>query len=412
MRKLFVALCALAALLAVPSVAHAAPPANDNFAAAQLVVGETASVTGTSVDATEEAGEPDHYNHGGTRSTWYRWIAPSDGVLVVNTSANYSEVSAVYTGATVDGLTFVTSSHGDEMRVPVKAGVAYSIALDNCSGTGTHTVNLTFTGAPANDNFASPQVISGQEASSESVSARGASREGGEPARILRPRSVWYSWTAPWTGAAFIDTAESNFDTALAVYTGDSLGGLITVAKNDDASSSSRTSRVVFHATAGVTYRIAVDSGYYSSSYYSSGLGDVRVGVRMRELPPNDAFAAAETLPSAAEVTTTGRTDGATAETGEPSHHNFNPVRGSVWYRWTAPKDGALTIASNSNFGAALAVYRGTQVSGLTRVPNQAQPCNCAPAQVRVRVDAGRPTHRGRLADAVHGRRFRAVAFA
>src|SRR5690349_10984004 len=59
------------------------PPANDNFANAQIISGCSGSVNGTNVGATKESGEPNHLsttndpNGGGTRSIWYQWQAPS-----------------------------------------------------------------------------------------------------------------------------------------------------------------------------------------------------------------------------------------------------------------------------------------------------------------------------------------------
>jgi hypothetical protein len=71
---------------------------------------------------------------------------------------------------------------------------------------------------------------------------------------------VWWTWTAPANGRVTINTVGSVFDTLLAVYTGQSLGALASVA-SDDQSGGNNTSRVVFQVVAGTTYQIAVD-GY------------------------------------------------------------------------------------------------------------------------------------------------------
>ncbi|HYE74316.1 MAG TPA: hypothetical protein VEF04_13340, partial [Blastocatellia bacterium] len=56
-------------------------------------------------------------------------------------------------------------------------------------------------------------------------------------------------------------TAGSNYDTLLAVYTGNSVSSLTTIAKNDDVNTQGGilTSSVTFNATAGTFYKIAVD---------------------------------------------------------------------------------------------------------------------------------------------------------
>ena len=73
-------------------------------------------------------------------------------------------------------------------------------------------------------------------------------------------RSVWWSWTASFTGMVTFSTAGSNFDTLLAVYRGNSLNSLTQVATNDNADGDNTdTSKVTFEAIAGTVYRIAVD---------------------------------------------------------------------------------------------------------------------------------------------------------
>ncbi|HEY3542301.1 MAG TPA: choice-of-anchor Q domain-containing protein [Gaiellaceae bacterium] len=115
---------------------------------------------------------------------------------------------------------------------------------------------------PANDDFAAAQALAGASGSSAGANVL-ASVEADEPlhAGDGGGASVWFSWTAPTSGQFAFDTIGSSFDTLLAVYTGGSLAGLVPVASNDDRLVSSAESRTCFNASAGTTYRIAVD-GY------------------------------------------------------------------------------------------------------------------------------------------------------
>ncbi|MEY2463339.1 MAG: hypothetical protein QOH64_1477, partial [Acidimicrobiaceae bacterium] len=381
-------LLAACTLLALPGAALAVPPANDAFVSAELLTGATATSTGTNVEATKETGEPNHYTTGG-HSIWYRWVAPADGVATVDTQgSSFDTTLAVYTGLTVDGLT-PTASNDDyygatsRVRFGVTGGQTYMIAVDGYySSRGSVTLHVASGPSPANDAFAGAQTLAGEQSSGTGENAN-ATTEPGEPYHGgYGQRSIWYSWTAPYTGAAAVDTAGSNFNTVLAVYTGDNVASLISVASNDNASSVTTTSRVTFRATEGVTYRIAV-----------AGNGDiggsVAVNLVLRALPENDLFDNATALPGDADLTVAGRNDGASAEPGEPSHYGFNPARGSVWFSWTAPHSGSATINASSSFGTVVAAYSGTQVGGLTRIANQAQPGNPGPSQIRVRVSAG-----------------------
>lgn len=116
--------------------------------------------------------------------------------------------------------------------------------------------------AQANDAFSNRTSVQGAEVSVSGSSAD-ASKESGEPNHVQNAggKSVWWSWTAPESGTVTVSTEGSDFDTILAVYTGNSLGNLSLVGENDDATGDVRTSAVTFSANQGTAYAIAVD-GY------------------------------------------------------------------------------------------------------------------------------------------------------
>src|SRR5436309_1627874 len=94
---------------------------------------------------------------------------------------------------------------------------------------------LVLGAAPANDAFASSQVLTGSSGSITGTNV-GATKEAGEPnhAGNSGGHSVWYQWTAPASGTVVFDTVGSNFDTLLAIYRGTSVSCLTAVASNDD----------------------------------------------------------------------------------------------------------------------------------------------------------------------------------
>ncbi len=147
------------------------------------------------------------------------------------------------------GETFTDSANGISIQVTGSTASGYTVRIRN--GATTTTV--------ANDNFASAQGLAGTGATGSNV---GATKETGEPnhAGDAGGKSVWYEWTPQASGPASMDTSGSDFDTLLVVYTGGSVSGLTEVASNDDANGG-KQSKVDFAATAGTTYRIAVD-GY------------------------------------------------------------------------------------------------------------------------------------------------------
>ena len=135
--------------------------------------------------------------------------------------------------------------------------------------------------APANDNFADAQVANTGDTNPTSGSNVDATKEAGEPnhAGDAGGASVWYRWTAPSSGAATVDTCDSNFDTLLGVYTGDSVSSLAVVGSSDDDCVAGMGGFVDFDAQAGQVYWIAVDG-------FDGETGDFDIYVVPPEPPP------------------------------------------------------------------------------------------------------------------------------
>jgi Bacterial pre-peptidase C-terminal domain len=230
-----------------------------------------------------------------------------------------------------------------------------AIALACASTTDAKT-----TAAPANDVFANAQIVSGSSGTATG-SNKSATKESGEPnhAGNSGGASIWYRWVAPSTGTASIDTVGSSFDTLLAVYTGNAVNTLTTIASNDDCCGG-RQSKVSFPAVSGTTYQIAVDG-------YNKATGSVTLNWSQSAPPANDLFANAQIV-FGSSGTATGSNVGATKESGEPNHGG-NAGGASIWYRWTAPATGTATIdTSGSSFDTLLAVYTGSAVNALTTI--------------------------------------------
>ena len=115
--------------------------------------------------------------------------------------------------------------------------------------------------APANDNFVNRIALNGTSINTSGTNVA-ATKETGEPDHGGNSggSSVWWTWTAPSSGTAAVDTIGSGFDTLLGVYTGSSVSALTTIASDDDGGIGLQ-SRVMFDASQGTAYQIAVD-GY------------------------------------------------------------------------------------------------------------------------------------------------------
>jgi hypothetical protein len=183
----------------------------------------------------------------------------SPGTTVVISGVNFLGTTGV-TFNTASGTFTVDADLQITATAPAGASTG-PIRVGKTSGIAISATSFTVGNGPANDNFNSAQVISGK-VGTVTTQTSGATKEPGEPnhAGNAGGSSVWYLWTAPSTGTWKFDTAQSSFDTLLAIYTGTSVGALSLVVSNDDWGAAV-TSEVLLNATAGTAYHIAVD-GY------------------------------------------------------------------------------------------------------------------------------------------------------
>jgi subtilisin family serine protease len=113
-----------------------------------------------------------------------------------------------------------------------------------------------------NDDFANAQLLIGMSGSIQ-ASNRYSFLELDEPFHVLGDgryigASVWYRWIPPNDGWFTFDlTSGTTFDSMLAVYTGDRIDHIVSVAGNDNDAISTR-SRVSFAAVSGTNYSIVV----------------------------------------------------------------------------------------------------------------------------------------------------------
>jgi hypothetical protein len=134
---------------------------------------------------------------------------------------------------------------------------------------------------PFNDNFATNSNIT-LTGSSRTITGHNVngSKEAGEPNHGGNPggKSVWWHFTATANDRIRINTAGSDFDTTLAVYTGNAVNALALVAQN--GGSVGQQPEVVFNGVAGTTYHIAVD-GLVASSESVAPNGNIQLNLEV-----------------------------------------------------------------------------------------------------------------------------------
>jgi hypothetical protein len=249
---------------------NTSPVINDSFALGTNISASGGNLVGNTTGASKESGEPSHGGTAGGRSAWWKWTPAASGIATITTEgSSFDTVLAAYTGSSVSSLTLVAQNDNSGsvkaslINFSVTAGVNYSIAVDG-SGGANGAVRLTVFIEPAgtvarNDSFTNRISFPGEGGRLNNTNV-GASKEVGEPnhARNRGGRSIWYMWIPSKSGTGSVSTLGSDFDTVLAVYTGESVSSLVLVAENDDAPGV-RTSLVTFPIVAGSPYYIAVD---------------------------------------------------------------------------------------------------------------------------------------------------------
>lgn len=247
--------------------------------------------------------------------------------------------------------------------------LAAALALATCT--------FASAAAPANDKFLSATKVTGN-ALVLSGSNVDATVETGEPDHAALPsrNSVWWAWTPTSSGVALVETQGSNYDTTLAVYRGASLVGLTPVAYSDDIDLTDVTSRVIFNVTANVTYYIAV-AGYNGSTgsislTCSVSDGSSGGGTNNTSLVVNDNYA--NRIELAGEYTTaSGINVLATEESSETknfmrpdeSEWYYSADSKSLWWKWTAPRSGKVTITNQMR---AISQYADASITALLMV--------------------------------------------
>jgi hypothetical protein len=305
------------------------PLPNDNFANRIPLTGLGIETFGYNASATTEPGEPGYpWN-----SVWWSWTAPVSGTVVVGVIGGTAwQYARVYTGTNRTNLTRVAY---DSQPIYAVAGTTYQIQVSG----GRGRIRLVIT-APPTLPVTSPQ----------------------NRAASTGPTTITIS-----ASAADSDGSISN----LSFYADDNLFG---------STASASLSMVWSNVPVGVHW-ISVQATDNLGMMTSSNL---TVYVR----PLNDNFANRITINGSSAIVT-GTSAAATKEPGEPDHAGY-PGGASVWWSWTSPFSGYVTLSANMPYDLALlAVYTGASVSSLTAVASNAAPFWSASAQVCFLATAG-----------------------
>ena len=363
-----------------------APPANDNFANREHLVGTDVRAQADNRGATVEADEPEH--RPGTkneRTVWWTWTAPDTGRVTLDTLGDVSGIGytqlVVYVGNSLDSLLPITRglnyTKNYQLTFPVEGGRSYQIvSAGGASNSGSYgqtgfNLHFTKTNLPppiiGRDNFNDRAALKGNEAMAVANNEQ-TTLETDEPTHTPGAQNlhtVWWTWTAPATGKVTIDTLKLGvIPTALTFYQGAAMADLVPVVRTRGLNEGDK---MVLPVAPGQTYQIVSNGG--------NGQVGFNLHFTPNALPPpvvgRDNFADRAAL-KGSEAMAVANNEQATIETDEPDHMPGQKDARTVWWTWTAPAKGQVAIDTLKNVSGtqatALAVYTGDALAGLVPV--------------------------------------------
>jgi hypothetical protein len=194
-----------------PPRAFRLAPSNDAFTGQLGVTGAVVQITGTCAGASREVGEPLHGGNLAGASVWYRWRAPGNGVVFLQ-SQNPVHVTA-YTGSDLGRLRLVGSAATPgTLEFSVFSGHPYLIAVDDPRAqepffSETFTLNLGFhtvvLHSPAGTDLPQPDQLRLEASTTESTAgiASITFRLRDVPMVTLTSPPFEWVWMAPPAGA-------------------------------------------------------------------------------------------------------------------------------------------------------------------------------------------------------------------
>jgi hypothetical protein len=273
-------------------------------------------------------------------------------------------------------------------------GYYVPVQTTNVLAGGPLSLHLQLTPAPLNDDFDKAAHLAGSRLH-VIASNGGAGRQPAEPDHggNAGGSSVWYAWTAPASGRVTISTndvppyappstigsgsitittlpglspptcgneTDQNppppFYPVFAAYTGASLASLVPTDYLP-VSLPAYPNAIEFDVVKGRTYEIAFDGN-------AGTTGTIPLFLALTRPTINDDFSHRIPL-HGIYVIATDFNAGAAHEAGEPAGPADSTGK-SVWWSWTAPVDGAVSIdLGGSDYSFPMAVYTGSSLKSL-----------------------------------------------
>ncbi len=352
----------------------AAPSNDDPCSATPLTVNTTCSTTaGTNVSATATGGgipAPGCGSYTGA-DVWYSFVAPSNGIVNIETSANSLTNSdiALYSATACSG-TF-TLIECDDLDGPGNMGGIYRSGLTSGqtyyvrvwgNGSANGTFNICVVSLP-NDNpcGATSLTVNASCTNTASTNLYGTSTSGIPAPGCANYTSgdVWFTYVAPASGTVNITTSAGSLtDSGIALYSATACAGTFTLVSCSSNGNGNMATLNSTGLTSGQTYYVRVwgESGAQGT-----------FNICAFEPIVNDDPCGAITLTLGTSCSYSSYTNvGATSTSGIPAPGCGTYSGGDVWYKFVAPSTGLVTLRTTAGTltNADMALYSATACNG------------------------------------------------
>src|SRR4030095_10179741 len=310
-------------------------PMNDNFSGRIQIGPGNIHTNGTMLGASQESGE--RWGLFEFKSVWWEWNATNSGPVTVAVDAALDEVESSFPSLSVE-----VSTGASIVQLDRVAAGASNIRYD-----GRVVLSVTF------------NAVAGQR---YVIGLNGRGEIGDYTLDVIQGLSPMVVVAAPHAGTVF--------------KAGDSITLSAQILDPD-----SPVSHVTFYTGWGDSFApfgavpewpftlnwSNAPPGHYqvvARGWDTDGLFAFSLPVTIDVVPANDAFADRVAL-IGTSVDATGTLNNASREEDEPMHVD-NDLE-SIWWSWTAPTNGFVTVSSDA---WGLAVYTGLNLTNLTLVTN------------------------------------------
>lgn len=197
------------------------------------------------------------------KTIWYRYTPSTNVDIIFDTiGSNYDTVLSVWTGSRGSlsqvGCDDDGSSPQSQLSLSLVSGTTYYIMVAGYDGLAGDLIFNARLQPPPNDEVANAIVISSMPYTNTQDTSAATNTGDPTPSCVSSfGKAVWYQYTPPAAQQIIFDTVGSNFDTAMAIYTG-SPGSLTQVACNDDVAWPTLTSKITIALSGSTTYYIVV----------------------------------------------------------------------------------------------------------------------------------------------------------